>query len=232
MKYKLVHALIIACMSLVIASPTVEDKVVINEDNAEIIIENTSSEDQTGLVPEKEESEPQKEEETTTEVENYSEEPEEKPKEEVLEYKEYKMPSTRGFKSYMSYKAITDRSSMQYKLQKQYAYTGTYGIRQVYGRYCIAVGTFSNSKIGTYVDLILKNETVIPCIISDFKADVHTDSRNMITKHNGCISEFVVDKDNLHKTAKKMGDVSYCNKEWDSPVKTIKVYDKNVFDKN
>lgn len=145
-------------------------------------------------------------------------------------YQEYQVPSNRGFKSYMSYKAITSKSSMQYKLQNQYAYTGEYGIRQVDGRFCIAIGTFSNASIGTYIDLILENEIVIPCIIADFKADIYTDSSNKVTSHNGCVSEFLIDKSALQTTAKKMGDVSYCKEEWRSPVKTIRVYEKNVFD--
>lgn len=145
-------------------------------------------------------------------------------------YKEYQVPSNRGFKSYMSYKAITSKSSPQYKLQNQYAHTGEFGIRQVNERFCIAIGTFSSARVGTYVDLILENGTVIPCIVGDFKADIHTDSSNIVTTHNGCVSEFLVDKSVLHSTAKKMGNVSYCKEEWKSPVKTIKVYEKNIFD--
>ena len=144
-------------------------------------------------------------------------------------YTEYNIPKNNGFKSYMSYLSIKTQSSYQYKLQSQYAYTGNYGIRQVNGRYCIAIGTFSKASIGTYVDLILENGTVIQCIVGDFKAPVHTDSSNIVTLHNGCVSEFIVDKNNLHSTAKKMGDVSYCDSNWKSPVKLMRVYDTNVF---
>ena len=128
----------------------------------------------------------------------------------------------------MSYKAITSKSSPQYKLQS-IAYTGEHGIRQVNERFCVAIGTFTGASVGTYVDLILENETVIPCIISDFKANAHTDLNNQITSHNGCVSEFLV-SENLDIRAKQMGDISYCKEEWKSPVKIIKVYEKNVFD--
>lgn len=144
-------------------------------------------------------------------------------------YTEYQVPSNRGFKSYMSYKAITSKSSPQYKLQS-IAYTGEFGIRQVDGRFCVAIGTFSAATVGTYIDLILENGTVIPCIVGDFKADIHTDSTNKVTSHNGCVSEFLIDKTALYSTAKKIGDISYCKEEWKSPVKIIKVYEKNVFD--
>lgn len=153
---------------------------------------------------------------------------------EILDYKnyyqEYQIPHNRGFKSYMSFRAITSKSSPQYILQNQYAYTGEFGIRQVDERFCIAIGTFSNARVGTYVDLILENETIIPCIVSDFKSVQHTDSSNKITSHNGCVSEFLIDISSLHTTAKRMGDISYCMEEWKSPVKIIKVYEKNIFD--
>lgn len=134
------------------------------------------------------------------------------------------------FKSYMPYTSITDKASKQYELQDTYAYTGIHGIRQVNHRYCVAVGTAFNTNIGDYVDLILENGEVIPVIISDIKADKDTDSRNIATKANGCVSEFIVDTDFLHKEAKKNGSISFCKNEWDSPVVSIKVYNKNIFE--
>lgn len=149
-------------------------------------------------------------------------------------YTEYQVPSNRGFKSYMSYRAITSKCSLQYKIQS-IAYTGEFGIRKVEDRFCIAIGRFSNARVGTYVDLILENEIVIPCIVGDFKANVHTDSSNMVTGHNGCVSEFVVEKERLPYVVRNndntgSGNMSHCKEEWKSPVKIIKVYEKNVFD--
>ena len=149
---------------------------------------------------------------------------------EKLNYRDYTVPITSGFKSYMPYTAITSKSSPQYKLQ-QIAYTGTYGIRQYDNRYCVAIGTAFNADVGTYFDLILANGTVIPCIVADIKADRHTDSNNMITIANGCLTEFIVDSSTLNRNAKRMGDISYCNEDWDSKVEKIRVYDKNVFRK-
>ena len=149
---------------------------------------------------------------------------------EKLNYRDYTVPITSGFKSYMPYTAITSKSSPQYKLQ-QIAYTGTYGIRQYDNRYCVAIGTAFNADVGTYFDLILANGTVIPCIVADIKADRHTDSNNMVTIANGCLTEFIVDSSTLNRKAKRMGDISYCNKDWNSRVEKIRVYDKNVFRK-
>lgn len=169
-----------------------------------------------------------KQEETKQPENNEVVEDNEQKPENNVEYKSYSIPSNSGFKSYMSYKALTSKSSPQYKLQSSYAYTGNYGIRQVNGRYCIAIGTFSNAAIGSYVDLVLENGTIIPCVVGDFKAPVHTDSSNIVTLHNGCVSEFIVDLNSLHSTAKKMGNVSYCEEGWKSPVKTMLVYNTNV----
>ena len=145
-----------------------------------------------------------------------------------LNYKDYAVPKTSGFKSYMPYTAITSKSSPQYKLQQQ-CHTGLYGIRVKDGRYCVAIGTGFNADVGTYFDLILANGTVIPCIVADIKADKHTDSNNMVTKAIGCLTEFVIDSSKLNKSDKRMGDISYCCKEWNSRVEKVRVYEKNIF---
>ena len=144
-------------------------------------------------------------------------------------YKKYSVPKNSGFKIYMSYEAITNKASKQYKLQRNYAYTGNNGIRMVHDRYCIALGTHFNATIGTYVDLILENGITISCIVSEIKSDQHTNADNIVTLHNGCVAEFLVDTDVLNKDAKITGDVSSCKQDWDSPVKKVKVYTKSVF---
>ena len=149
---------------------------------------------------------------------------------EKLNYRDYTVPITSGFKSYMPYTAITNKASKQFKLQ-QMASDGTYGIRTVNNRYCVAIGTAFNAQVGTYFDMILANETVISCIVSDIKADKHTDKNNMITVSNGCLTEFIINSSALDRNAKRMGDISYCCDEWNSRVEKIRVYDKNIFEK-
>lgn len=148
----------------------------------------------------------------------------------IKQYTEYDVPDTNGFKSYMPYTSITDRTSLQYKLQNNYAYTGNYGIRMVNDRYCVALGTAFNAEIGTYVDLILENGEIISCILSDIKADIHTEDNNMITAHNGCISEFIVDKWALSEEVRIAGNISKCKEEWDSKVVKVIVYEENIFE--
>lgn len=142
-------------------------------------------------------------------------------------YKEFDVPSNSGFKSFMDYRCITATGSKQYKLQRASAYTGKYGIRQIDGRYCVAIGSHFTTDIGQYFDLVLENGTVIPCVLGDAKADQDTDSSNIITEHNGCLSEFIVDTPSLYSEAKRMGNISYCNANWNSPVVKIRIYEED-----
>lgn len=148
---------------------------------------------------------------------------------EEMKYKNYSILDTDGFKSFMSYRAITDKTSPQYKLQG-ISYTGNYGIRQVNNRYCIAVGTAFNAEIGTYIDIVLENGEIIPCIMGDVKSNQHTDTSNIFTLNNGCASEFIVDVKKLDSETKAYGNMSMCCEEWDSCIVSIYVYEENIFD--
>lgn len=142
---------------------------------------------------------------------------------EIKFYTEHYTPYSERM-SFMSYKSVTSTTSNQYKLQ-QIAYTGNFGIRQVNGRYCIAVGTAYTTQIGQYLDLLLENGVVIPCILADCKADIHTDETNRITVHDGSLVEFVVDVSSLESNAKLMGNIHYACDEWNSRVVKIILYD-------
>lgn len=143
-----------------------------------------------------------------------------------INYMIYNVPCVKN-KTWMPYTAITSRGSKQYKLQ-QIAYTGDYGIRMVNGRYCVALGSHFECKIGQYFDLILANGEVIPCIMADQKANKHTDSANIVTISTNCLSEFIVDRQALNRNVKRDGDISSCCPEWESTVKQIKVYEKVI----
>lgn len=147
-----------------------------------------------------------------------------------IDYEIYYIPEYSGYKSFMGYTKITDVSSPQWLLQNEYAYTGDYGIRMINGRFCVAIGFAFDPKIGQYFDLVLENGTIIPCIISDEKDPYDTDEDNIFTSDNGCCTEFVVDTDVLQDRALIMGDISYCNEKWKSPVEKIIIYKKNVIE--
>ncbi len=198
----------------------------------------TSAVTQEQLPPQKEtkEVETDVEKEATKEVADETiEEVKEKEEvvEEVIPYTDYSVPSYGGFKSYSKHTKSDGRirykeSSLQYQLQMM-AYTGEYGFRQVDGRFCVALGSYFTTSIGQYFDLILENGTVIPCVLGDAKADVHTDSSNIFTVRNNCCSEFIIDRNVADPMVIKMGNCSWACDEWQSPVKTIRLYEKNVF---
>lgn len=137
------------------------------------------------------------------------------------------VPSENSFKCYESYLAITNKQSKQYKLQ-QVAYTGDYGIRVVDGRYCVALGSFYSTSIGQYFDVVMENGSIIPCILGDGKADIHTDETNR-KSFNGSVVEFIVSIPNLHQKSKQMGDLSFACSEFEGTIKEIIIYDKNYF---
>lgn len=65
------------------------------------------------------------------------------------------------------------------------------------------------------------------CCIKD---DRHTDDSCMVTKENGCVSEFIIDKKAMDSSVLKQGSVSYVFDEWKSKVEYIEVENRNYFD--
>ena len=136
----------------------------------------------------------------------------------------YLIKEHNGKKTFMSYRAITDKTSYQYKLQ-QYAYTDELGFRKIEGSYCVAIGTAFNAEVGTLFDAKLENGEIIHCIVGDIKADKDTDASNVFT-NQGCCLEFIVDTKQLYGIIKKSGDCSSKCEEWDSPCFEFTIYDE------
>lgn len=124
----------------------------------------------------------------------------------------YNVPPNSGWKTYMDYRSITNHKSPQYMMVNVTTVDPKSGIRIYDGndsvRYSVAVGTGFNAPVGAKIDVYLDNGKVIPCIVGDIKADIHTDDTNMLGGH-GDVIEFIVDSKVMDKTAKKMGDCSY-----------------------
>lgn len=115
-------------------------------------------------------------------------------------------PEHSSFKSWMSYE-VFGGSSDQNKLQEN-AQTDSNGLRTVDGRYCIAVGSYYSTTIGTKLDVELSTGKVLPCILGDVKADQHTDSTNRQSNTgNGNVIEFIVDTHALDPVAKQRGTI-------------------------
>lgn len=125
-------------------------------------------------------------------------------------------------KSFEDYRCLSTKSRQG--MLQTIADTSPSGLRKVDNRYCVAVGSYFSHDIGKYIDVVLQNGKVIPCIIADAKADVHTDDSNAISHDGSCI-EFIVDIYKLPNNVKKSGDCSGCKNDWNSPVVEIRLYD-------
>lgn len=128
------------------------------------------------------------------------------------------------FKAYMSYKAVTDTSSKQYKLLNGVsAHTDAVsGIRMVDDRYCVALGSYYTDVVGTKVDLKLSNGTVIPCILGDCKSNKHTDESNRYCMTNGGVAEFIVDYRVFRKVNDGSGTVNFVE-GFDGEIESISI---------
>ncbi len=115
-----------------------------------------------------------------------------------------------AFKSYMSWRTITNKDSSQYKLQKR-CWTDANGLRRYKTYYVVALGSYYTDHIGERFRITTTEGNEFECIVGDFKADRDTDGNNQYTPMDGrkCVVEFVVDTYILDKTARKMGDISY-----------------------
>lgn len=136
--------------------------------------------------------------------------------------KEYPITDGNTTKTVLPYKAF-GRNTKQAKLQSL-CQTNEVGLRVYDGRFTIAVGTYFDTAVGQYFDLVLENGTVIPCIMGDLKADIHTDSRGLFTEASGCMTEFIVDRTYLPNK----NSATYCYDDWNSKVVDVIVYNKFV----
>lgn len=127
-----------------------------------------------------------------------------------------------SFKSYMDFRAITDTSSVQYKMQQE-AYTDEYGIRKYKtGDYMVAMGSYYG-QVGDRFRITLDSGETIRCIMGDAKADCHTDAYNQYTPCGSGknVIEFVVDTPALSDEARQMGDISYSDDTFEGNISKI-----------
>lgn len=143
-------------------------------------------------------------------------------------YTEYDIDVYPGVKTIESYTAFGSRTP-QAALQDA-ASDDELGFRRINNRYLVALGSRFTEDVGQYFDLVLENGTVIPCMLSDQKADEDTDPTNTYTISNGswCCSEFCVDLPVI-KSHGIDGDASIMNEGWNSRVAQIRVYNYNYF---
>ena len=145
-----------------------------------------------------------------------------------MKYRRYKSPSNRAFKSYLSGSCITrNKSIAQGRLHRKYKLDYKTGVYMVGDRYCVALGSYYATKIGTKIDLVLSHngrKHVLKCILADQKADRDTVNNHRVHK-DGSVAEFVVNTSVLPRKARYIyGDVSYAGKQFRGKIVEIRIY--------
>lgn len=113
------------------------------------------------------------------------------------------LPNVSGStKTYAHYTAVTAKSTQQYKLlNSKECYTDPEtGIRMVDDCYCVALGSYYGSEIGTKYRIEFSTGKSIKVILCDQKSNRHTDSNNQYAVRNKDIIEFYVQKDMIPKS--------------------------------
>lgn len=122
-----------------------------------------------------------------------------------------------SFKTWMSYKAITDKNSPQYKFISRWGWSDNEGFMRCSGEYdlgveqdyyLIALGSYYGTEIGTKYRITLDTGNVFYGVLADCKSDKHTNYTNQYVQHNQNIIEFLVDTSKLNKNVKKYGSAN------------------------
>jgi len=119
------------------------------------------------------------------------------------------LPAVSGkTKTFAYYTAVTAKSSPQYKLlnSKKCTTDPKTGIRMYDGCYCVALGSYYGTKIGTKYRITFSNGNSINVILCDQKANRHTDSKHQYAVNNKDIVEFYVQKSKLPKAIRGRGN--------------------------
>lgn len=121
-----------------------------------------------------------------------------------------------SFKTWMSYRAVTNKRSPQYKFIHTYGWVDSEGFMRCTGErdlgieqdyYLVALGSYYGTNIGTKYRITLDTGNVFYGVLADCKADKHTNSTNQYAR-NKDIVEFLVDAKSLNKNVKRMGSAN------------------------
>ena len=152
------------------------------------------------------------------------------------------------FKSFMDYKAITDKTTPNYNFTHENAnfHVGKSGLtyyqdgENTYP--VVAVGSGISDKIGQLIEVTLDNQghpNTLRCVIGDQKDDGDTDSTtHTVHKNDRSVIEFLVDYNRLKEanpTAVNMGDLTYLdNSQFNlkGSVTKVRVLDQNFYSNN
>lgn len=136
----------------------------------------------------------------------------------IVTYSSLGVPNINSsFKSWMSYKAVTNKNSAQYKFIRTWGWADSEGFMRCSGErdlgidqdyYLIALGSYYGTEIGTKYKITLDTGRVFYGALADCKDNRHTNSTNQYVSHNGNVVEFLVDTSKLNKDVKRMGSAN------------------------
>lgn len=118
-----------------------------------------------------------------------------------------------SFKTYMDYRAITNKNSDQYKFISAWGWIDSNGFMRANGErdlginddyYLIALGSYYGTTIGTKYKITTDIGNVFYGVLADCKDDRHTNNTHQYSYNNDVV-EFIVDTKKLNKQVKVMG---------------------------
>lgn len=96
--------------------------------------------------------------------------------------------------SYMAWNCVTDPTTKQYKLRVEAEAYDENDFGKIGDRYVVAVKPYYG-KIGDYIDVIQEDDSVLRCIIGDYKGDENEEKDGENSKyyhHDRSVVEFIV----------------------------------------
>ena len=73
--------------------------------------------------------------------------------------------------------------------------------------YIVATGSYFGD-VGDILKISLSNGNIFLAVKGDMKADKDTDENNQICIHDNSVVEFIMDKETINKSIRKLGNVS------------------------
>ena len=122
-----------------------------------------------------------------------------------------------SFKTYMDYRAVTNKASAQYKLIHTWGWSDSQGFMRVTGErelgitndyYMIALGNYYGTTMGTKYRITTDTGNVFYGILSDAKACPEVNSTKQYGLRNKDIVEFLVNTPMLNREVKKWGSAN------------------------
>ena len=121
-----------------------------------------------------------------------------------------------SFKTYMDYRAVTNRASAQYKFINKWGWSDYEGFMRCNAEtdlgitdhyYLIALGSYYGTRIGTKYRITTNTGRVFYGVLADLKANGDTNSTHQYADNRDVV-EFLVDTRKLNRKVKQMGSAN------------------------